>query len=176
MQLLFCKKCFGGGILPPPIPPPGRICLSSLFQGPTGPFSLKTAQGLPARSSLKLSHRLNFRALRTHWPVFRALRTPGGKSVRKEFLLSRGLGGPGGRACGSSSPSNGPEGPGMLRFAKIPAQGLPARSSLKMCHRHIFRALRTPRRTCRRCGFYLEELRPLQTSRGFLFTRTLFHP
>ncbi len=70
---------------------------------------------------------------------------PGGKSARKEFLLSLR----------------------RLRFATIPAQGLPARSSLKMCHRHIFRALRTPHRACRCCGFHLEGLRPLQTSQGF---------
>ena len=38
-------------------------------------------QGLPARSSLKLSHRLNFRALRTHQPVFRVLRTPSGEGI-----------------------------------------------------------------------------------------------
>ena len=60
------REPVGGGILPPPMPPPWRICLSGLrHPGPSGPFSLKTG----------------------HWPVFRALRTPGGKTERKEFFL-----------------------------------------------------------------------------------------
>ena len=61
-----CKFTHGG--LAPPYGTPQRICLSSLrLPGPTGPFSLKTG----------------------HWPVFRALRTPGGKSARYVFLLRR---------------------------------------------------------------------------------------
>ena len=143
-------------------------------------------QGLPARSSVKTVHRTVFRALRTpsrtppriclspflqglparcsvrlcHWHNLRAFTAPGGKSARYVFLLRRSEGGFASHVS--------------FCCAKIPAQGLPARSSLKMCHRHIFRALRTPHRTCRCCGFIMEGLRPLQTTRSFVIIRCFF--